>query len=135
MTWTRAQRDAYIKMVLINRFTRDNVIAEYSEERVTYRPNGQWHITEMETTPETLMDPEVTERSLGVHPGSISSLPCPEAICESAFVSHDDKLCCIRQIAEVTKTSVEHVSDQMDVCEKVVYPSRGQHVARYRLQR
>ena len=73
---------------------------------------------------ETLANPEVTERSLGVHPGSLSSLPCPEAICESAFDTRDDKLCCIRQIAEVTKTSVEQVADLMDVCEKSLYPSR-----------
>ncbi len=34
MTWNRAQRDAFIKMSLHDRFTSDNVIAEFSEEEL-----------------------------------------------------------------------------------------------------
>ena len=121
LTWNRVQRDAYIKMVLVNRFTADNVIAEFSEEKISYRPHGQWLITEMTTTPDALAHPEISERRLGVYPGSLSTIPNPEAICASAFEDRDDKLCCIRQLSEVTKTSVEEVSDLMDACERTIY--------------
>ena len=121
-TLTQAQKDAYIKIkVRAEHVGEGGVIAEYSEERVTLREGAEWGIVEMTTTANTLGDPEVRERRLGVHPGSVSMLVFPEAICASAFEDHNDKHCCIRQLAEVTRTSVEEVSDLMDECELEVY--------------
>ena len=121
-TLTQTQRDAFIKIkVRSDHISEDGIIPEFSEERVTLRNNAEWGIVEMTTTPSTLGDPQVRERRLGVHPGSISMLICPEAICASAFVDKDDKHCCIRQLSEVTKKCIEEVSDLMDECEKDVY--------------
>jgi len=120
LTYTTAQRDAHIKLHVTNSFP-DGVIAEYSEEIVKYRPDGQWSIVELITTPENMAHPDVMERPLGTHPGSVSTLPFPESIVASAFEDQDDKRCCIRQISDITKMSVEEVSDQMDECELTLY--------------
>ena len=79
----------------------------------------------MTTTPQSMEHPDINDRTLGVRPGSISSLPFPDAIVAGTYENRDDKLCCIRQIAEVTKTSLEEVSDLMDACEKAVYGTEG----------
>ena len=120
MTYTTTQRDAHIKRHVTSTFN-DGIIAEYSQEQIKYRPTGQWSIVEMTTTPQDMEQPDVTDRPMAVHPASVSSLPFPEAIVVSAFEDRDDKLCCIRQIADITKQSAEDVNDLMDDCEKAVY--------------
>ena len=121
-TWTRAQKDAYIKMVMVNRYSADGgIIAEYSQETVRLQEGGQWHIVQMTTSPGDLALPDIVERPLGARPASISGLPFPEAIVASAFESRDDMHCCIRQLAEVSRTEEAVVSDIMDEAEKALY--------------
>ena len=73
-THTVAQRDAFIKLHILNSF-HDNIIAEYSEEQVKYRPDGQWSIVEMTTTSQDMAHPDVVDRPMGAHPGSALALP------------------------------------------------------------
>ncbi len=121
-TWTRAQKDAYIKMVLVNRYTANGgIIAEYSQETVRLQEGGQWHIAELTTTPGNMASPDVSERPLGARPSSISALPFPDAIVASAFVDRKDMHCCVRQLAEVSRTEEAVVSDIMDEAEKALY--------------
>ena len=65
--------------------------------------------------------PDVVERPLGTCPRSVSVLPCPEAIVEEAFSNLDDKMCCIRQIAAVTKIPADDVIALMGDWEEFVY--------------
>ena len=64
----------------------------------------------MTTTPDNMSAPDVVDRALGSHPGSVSILPFAEAIVEEAFQSLDDNMCCVRQIAAVTKLSQDEVT-------------------------
>ncbi len=60
------------------------------------------------------------DRPLGCRP-SRSDLLFPEAICASAFEEHDDKLCCARQLSELTGWQLECICDSLDEAEAQVY--------------
>ena len=119
-TYTQAQRDAHIKLHVANSFD-DNMIAEFSEESIKYNPDGLWSIVALTTGPESMPEPDVVERPLGTCPGSVSVLPFAEAIVEEAFSNLDKRLCCIRQIAALTKLPADDVTALMDDCEEMVY--------------
>ena len=114
------QRDASVKPHVTNTF-ENGIIAEYSEKTIEYNPQGQWSIVEMTTTHDNMSAPDVVDRALGSHPGSVSGLPFAEAIVEEAFQILDDKMCCIRQIAAVTKIPEDEVMLYMDDIEEAVY--------------
>ena len=118
--YTQAQRDAHIKLHVTNDF-EDNVIAEFSQESIIYNPDSPWSVIEMTTSPESMSSPDIVERPLGVCPGSVSALPFAEAIIEEAYSNRDDKLCCIRQIAAVTKLLPDEIESAMDDCEEAIY--------------
>ena len=119
-TYTQAQGDAYIKLHVTNSFG-DNIMAEVPEETVEYNPDGQWSIAEMTTSTKNMDEPDVVERPLGTCPRSVCALLFAEAIVEEAFSNLDDKMCCIRQIAAVTKIPADDVIALMDDCEETVY--------------
>jgi len=72
--YTQAQRDAFIKLSVINSL-EDGVLASYSEESIEYNPEGAWSIVEMTTAPDSMAQPNVVDRALGTCPGSVSMLP------------------------------------------------------------
>ena len=118
MTDSQAQRDEKIK-ARVRSLYPDGVLAEYSEETITIREGAEWQILEMTTEPGAAGEApvtDVTERPLAGHP-SVSSLPCPEALCSAAFEDDGDKMCCARQIAQVKKRTWEEVADELDLCE------------------
>ena len=120
-SYNQQQRDAFVKSHVTNSF-ESGIIAEYSEETIKYNEQGQWSIVEMTTTPDNMNAPDVIDRALGAYPGSVSMLLFPESIVEEAFQNLDDRMCCIRQIAAVTKLySPDEVISYMDDIEESLY--------------
>ena len=101
---TQAQRDAMIRQAVLAD-VHDGVLAEYSQEVIKIRRNVPWQITEQVTAPgEEGGDPvtEVRDRAMGDRPARMSLLPFPEALTPAAFEDRADRLCCMRQLSEVT---------------------------------
>jgi hypothetical protein len=116
-----AQRDSRIRAHVMG-MIQGGVLAEFSEERITVRA-ADWDIAEMTTTPSA-DGPQtvVRERRLGSTP-VVCSLLFADHITPAAFVDSEDRLCCPRQIAEVTGRGFLEVCETLDECEQGVSPS------------
>ena len=75
----------------------------------------------MTTSPNDMDQPNIIDKPLATCPGSVSTLPYPDAIIEEAFEDINDKMCCVCQIAAITKMPIGLVMDHMDACEDAIY--------------
>ena len=116
---SQANRDLFIKQG-VNATYPDGILAEFSEERITIRRNGQWKISEMVTTPanpgEINPETSITDRPLGTKPRIYAMLPFPEYIAKTAFEETEHFMCVPSQIAEITKQDTITIADRFDAC-------------------
>ena len=121
MSINRAQRDEQIRQAVAEMFP-DDLLAEFSGERITIDSSRAWQISEMITVPtDGGFRATITDRPLGTRPVSLSTLLFAEHICPVAFEDHPDRLCAVRQIAHLTGLDLEAVCDEMDQIEEDLY--------------
>ena len=112
---SQTQRDQRIRQAVQATIT-DGLLAEFSQESVKLRRNVPWQIMEEVTQSGGAGDPvtEIRERPLGDAPLRYSAMPFSEHLTPRAFEAANDKLCCPRQLAEVTGLCFEEILGLLD---------------------
>ena len=123
---SQTQRDQRIRRAVQATIT-DGLLAEFSQEEAKLRRNVPWQIMEEVTQSGGSGDPvtEIRERPLGDAPLRYSAMPFSEHLTPQAFEAAQDKLCCARQLAEVTGLCIEEILGLLNSVASKTWRKRG----------
>ena len=129
---SEASRVARVKSHVLEKLTistmgGESVLMQVSNETFTYNREGQWLISQLTTSVQdgVASTQAVMRQPLGSLLSCAAFLAHADHVVDSAFESHDDKLCVPRQLADVLGVSIDTAIGYFDEFLEPGWQQRG----------